>query len=960
MLYLARALCYCTLFLAAAFAPAEQWTIFKPGNTGIGGSQIEGFRLDPQGRPWVGSRYPVQEDGGAAMFDGVKWANFSTVDNLMPSEFVYCMAFAADGSRWFGSDVGLVHHFGDHFTLYNSANSPLPKNFIRSIQIDGVGRVWMVYWDPLYISTGVAMFDGTTWKIWPNDTGLGLSAFTKLDKIAVGPNGNVWVGTDSGLGLGRWDGSKWTRVLPGSGATAPFNPYLGRDGRIWVLAGSDVRVFSGTSWIIKPLPFTNGVEWRSLHAMSDGTYFVGNWQGTLAYNGAGGWQSMTTPSDVESIESNSAGELWWVSLKRLYKFVSWGKWKVFHSGNTGLTEYFTNSLTFDNAGHLWVGTSGGGACSFDGQVWKGFNPYNDGSEPWGLPTDFVPEILGASDSSIWIATGNGAARFDGTSWAQYGYGFLKNDIAQGPDGSVYATWDINTDNGLAKFNGSDFVRTSLIGAPVYGGEPYDVYVDPMGKLYVGTATGLLSNESGAWVRTDMNAIAGGAYSAAFCITKAPNGDLFVGTANGLARRRNGAWTVFRESNSGVPANIITSVAVRGDGLLAVGAFDGNLWPYHGGVSTFDGSTWLKRSYSNSSIQHEQVEDVKFDPAGNLWIVSQSEGIARIRLGTGTGSVLNSLVILPNALAGGLSASARVTLSGPAPAGGVTVTLASDSILATVPSVLLIPEGATSNTAPVKTTKVSSDMAVAISASSNGVTRSAPITLQFNAAGYYGQSVPLTMNAGQKYNVQITYRNMGSSTWSDGAGFRLASRNPADNKNFGINRLRMNPFLYAAPGELGNFMGTITAPLVPGTYLWQWKPLLNGVGTFGEESPIYSIKVIAPANNAKFVSQTVPLSVKAGAMFSASVTMQNTGTETWSNALGYRLQSRNPTDNTQWGTNRMYLPSGVTVAPGASFTFTRIFTAPATTGTYNFQWKMLLNGYGSFGEQSSNQVISVVP
>lgn len=952
--------CLSLLLGALAAAQAEKWTIYKPGNTGIGGNQIEGFRLDPQGRPWVGARYPFQGDGGVAMYDGLKWTNYSNVDNLMPSEFVYGMAFAPDGTKWFGTDVGLVHHFGDHFTLYNSSNSPLPKNFIRSVQVDGSGNVWMVYWDPLYIYTGVARFNGTTWTIWPHTSSLGFGETIQLDRIAIANNGHVWVGSNSTAGLARWDGAKWTRVIPGAGTSGPYNPYLGRDGRLWALAGNSVRVLDGSTWLSKPVPVAGDVLWTSLHAMPDGSYFVGNWQGLLAYNNGTTWQSMVTPGGVINIETNSAGELWWVSLKRLYKFLSWGSWKVFHSGNTGLTEYQTNSITFDTVGNLWVGTAGGGAAAFNGSVWRGFNPYNDGSEPWGLPTDNVSEIIGAENGSVWIATGNSAARWNGSTWTQFGFGFLNDDVAEGPDGSILATWDINTDRGYAKFNGTDFVRTSLVGAPLYAGEPHDVHVDANGKIFLGVATGLITNESGLWTRTDMTTLVGGNNMAAYCVKKAPNGDLWVGTERGLLRRRNGVWTRFTEQNSGIAADNICSIDIRADGLLAVGAFNGSLWPYHGGVSTFDGTTWIKRTYSNSPIQHEQVEDVKFDPQGNLWIVSQSEGIAKIELGLGTGVGLSSFSVIPNALPGGLSATAQITLGGPAPAGGVVVNLKSDSPLLTVPSTVTIPQGATSNTVTVKTTKVNTDTTASLTATAGTLSKSAQVSLLYNQAGYYGQFVPLVMEAGKKYEVSISYRNMGSSTWTDGAGFRLASRNPADNKTFGTNRLRLNPLIPVRPDDLGNFMGTVTAPLAPGTYVWKWKPLLNGVGTFGEESVTTSIQVVASSNAAQFVSQVVPTSVKPGATFTASVTMRNSGTTTWSHDLGYRMQSRNPTDNTTWGTNRMFIPSGVSIAPGQTYTFTRTFKAPALAGSYNFKWKMLLNGAGSFGDESTNKVVTVAP
>jgi hypothetical protein len=73
--------------------------------------------------------------------------------------------------------------------------------------------------------------------------------------------------------------------------------------------------------------------------------------------------------------------------------------------------------------------------------------------------------------------------------------------------------------------------------------------------------------------------------------------------------------------------------------VAAGAFDGQNWPYQGGVTLFDGETWSTYTAENSPLQHEQVEDVTFDPEGHLWVSSMSQAVAAILVGTGrTGDV----------------------------------------------------------------------------------------------------------------------------------------------------------------------------------------------------------------------------------------------------------------------------------------------------------------------------------
>ena len=111
-------------------------------------------------------------------------------------------------------------------------------------------------------------------------------------------------------------------------------------------------------------------------------------------------------------------------------------------------------------------------------------------------------------------------------------------------------------------------------------------------------------------------------------------------------------------------------------------------------------------------------------------------------------------------------------------------------------------------------------------------------------------------------------------------------------------------------------------------------------------------------NSQFVGQSVPISMQASHQYSVSVTMKNTGTTTWTDAAGFRLFAYNPSGNTRWGFDRVRLPSNVSVPQGSSYTFNFMVIAPSAPGPYNFQWRMLLNGTGTFGQPSANVVVTV--
>src|SRR5205085_3902059 len=163
----------------------------------------------------------------------------------------------------------------------------------------------------------------------------------------------------------------------------------------------------------------------------------------------------------------------------------------------------------------------------------------------------------------------------------------------------------------------------------------------------------------------------------------------------------------------------------------------------------------------------------------------------------------------------------------------------------------------------------------------------------------------------------------------------------------------------APNEIATFTFTITAPVTPGAYAFQWRMVQDGVEWFGQYSPLTYINVIS---NAHFVSHSVPSIMQIGHTYSVSVTMQNIGRTAWPAVVPagqqpqYRLGSRNTQDNSVWGTGRVNLPYDVPASGNVTFSFN--VTAPATPGVYNFQWQMLDEGYVWLGELTQNLAINV--
>jgi hypothetical protein len=211
-----------------------------------------------------------------------------------------------------------------------------------------------------------------------------------------------------------------------------------------------------------------------------------------------------------------------------------------------------------------------------------------------------------------------------------------------------------------------------------------------------------------------------------------------------------------------------------------------------------------------------------------------------------------------------------------------------------------------------------------------------------------------MTAGQVVPVSVTMKNSGTTTWQPGT-CTLGSLNPSGNTTWGLSTV--NLVSSVAPNANVTFNFNATAPSTAGGYNFQWGMKKSGV-SFGSASTNVLVTVTSGggggADNAQFVSQSVPASLNTGQTANVSVVMNNNGSTTWLPGT-YSLASRNPAGNTRWGLSSVALASSV--APGGNATFSFTITAPSTAGAYNFQWQMQ-KGTTSFGALSTNVAIVV--
>ncbi len=288
------------------------------------------------------------------------WTIYDTTNSPLPINDVRTIAIDKNDNKWFGTAYGgLVKYDGINWTIYNMSNSPIPSNYINAIAVDSLNHLWIATGNGMY--NGLAYFDGINWKVY-NSTSTPV-AFGNTQAVAIDSLGNVWAYTMwCGLyELVKIDNKDSMTVYTSSNSGLPFS---------WV---RDIEVDkNNTLWLSgydKGLIKFDGINWT-------------------VYNP----QNCAMPdSFARCIEIANNGDIWVGMYGGLAKFDGIN-WTVY--GNTE-----TNAIAETKNGDIWIGYDGQGVAKYDGSTWTYYASYYS-----GLSGDFVWDIKIDSSNVVWIGT----------------------------------------------------------------------------------------------------------------------------------------------------------------------------------------------------------------------------------------------------------------------------------------------------------------------------------------------------------------------------------------------------------------------------------------------------------------------------------------------------------------------------------------------------------------------------
>lgn len=291
------------------------------------------------------------------------------------------------------------------------------------------------------------------------------------------------------------------------------------------------------------------------------------------------------------------------------------RFKVFSRWNTpALKNDRILALDEDKNGVLWIGTDGGGLCSFKNGAWKNYTTED------GLSNNHVRAITGDMQNNLWVGTEYGLNRLSADGFHLYTTrdGLYDNIITALAVDYWGNLWIGTMRGGLAKFNEKvthvyDY-KDGLLNMAVLS-----LSASRMGNIWIGTLEGLYSLDR---EKETVNSVLETTYTPVTAILEDEQGALWVGTmADGL-KRMTGRSMRGLSSKDGFPDDFIHGFFEDRDGNIWIGTDTGGLVEMK--------EARVRNIAGNNGLPENAVHAVLEDDEGSFWVGTRNSGLCRMR------------------------------------------------------------------------------------------------------------------------------------------------------------------------------------------------------------------------------------------------------------------------------------------------------------------------------------------
>jgi ligand-binding sensor domain-containing protein len=260
---------------------------------GLANEYVFGIFVDSHGNKWFGTN-----GGGVSRFNDGKWKTFFPMHGLA-DYWIYTFTEQADGTLWIGTWAG-ANSYDPKTEQFTTYVKELINEWVYGLGIDSQQRVWFG------TEGGVSMFDGTQWREWNHQDGIGAP-----NSEALPPSTNTGLGTRS-----RHDLSTMKLGAKTYNPNYVFSILVDDQDQVWAGTwGGGVSRFDGERW--QNFSTSDGLAGNIVYSIArdaEGDYWFGTDEGLSRYDGKT-WQTFTTSdglagNSVYAIQPTPAGEIW--------------------------------------------------------------------------------------------------------------------------------------------------------------------------------------------------------------------------------------------------------------------------------------------------------------------------------------------------------------------------------------------------------------------------------------------------------------------------------------------------------------------------------------------------------------------------------------------------------------------------------------------------------------------------
>ncbi|MEZ4869863.1 MAG: two-component regulator propeller domain-containing protein [Caldilineaceae bacterium] len=556
------------------------------------------------------------------------FVKYSTLDGLAANRTTTVVNCPLRGfGVVFGTDAGLQIFDAQQgeWKVLNSSNSDMHFDDVATLTCSTEFGFLIVG----YRQHGLDIFDAKRedWTLVDQRQGLPNNIVEAV--TVVGDREQIWV--SSGFGLTTLTAS---RVLFYDRNNTPLDTnqiqvmVSDTNGAIWLGAGNKVYKIDDDLWTIYSQsyvlasPFPSG-EIVGLAPRPDGTVWIASRTGEVCHLNPQtvNCDQFFTPDDIgltgalTKLTLDDLGRVYLATAQVGVRMYDGTSWRAFAAPNEVLAGNQIYALAQDQQGFIWVATNGGLQQINPVDITQAqlFTPANS-----PFPVDAIKVLLPAATGGVWLG-GEGAAYFDGHTWANYtansgvaSSGLVADSVQAIAIDTQARAW-FGTHAGLSIWNGDSFFN--LTRADRLPSENITALLVDGSTVWIGSDAGLLRYEKGQFqLFTTSNLALPSEQITALAL--GPDGTLWIGTKEGLASWQDNQLTVV-DVTQGEP---ITAIATTATGEIWVGTDQR-------GLHYFDGRNWVAPP-AEIRPQARAISALLVDRQGTLWIGSTTGGLLR--------------------------------------------------------------------------------------------------------------------------------------------------------------------------------------------------------------------------------------------------------------------------------------------------------------------------------------------